>query len=405
MSGIVSYDLLEDVRVVELSMYAFAPSAAAVLADWGAEVVKIVPPQTADPMMGTPIAGLPRDDVGVAFMWEILNRGKRCVGLDVGVERGRDVLVALVEQADVFVTNLLPAARARMRIDPSDLHAVNSSLIYARATGHGADGPEREMGGFDHTDFWARTGIGHAASMVADEFVPQPGPAMGDLSAGAFLAGAIAAALYRRARNGAGAVVDVSLLSSGMWVASPAAVASQLYGVDAIPRMRHRDLPNPLVAAYTTRDGRQIYFAGIMTEGHFENFCNTIGRRDLLQDPRFATGADRAANAPACIAVLDQVFAARELAEWVAVLPGLTTPWTVVQSAAEAAQDPQVVANSMMTPTDGGCMLVRSPATFDEEIPHLSAAPGHGEHTEEVLLGLGHSWEEITALKACGAVL
>jgi crotonobetainyl-CoA:carnitine CoA-transferase CaiB-like acyl-CoA transferase len=404
----VSYDLLAGVRVVELSMYAFAPSAAAVLADWGADVVKVVPPKHADPMMGNPIAGLPDDDVGVAFMWEILNRGKRCIALDVSTDDGRQVLLDLVAQADAFVTNLLPGARARFRIDPDDLSAVNPSLVYGRATGHGPDGPERDAGGFDHTDFWARTGIGHAASMVADEFVPQPGPALGDLSAGAFLAGGLAAALYRRATTGRGALVDVSLLSSGVWVGAPAVVASQLYGVDTIPRMRHGDLPNPLVAAYTTRDGRQIYLAGIVTEGHFENFCETIGRKDLLDDPRFATGQARSANARRCIAVLDEIFATRDLADWIEALRGLTTPWTVVQTAAEAAVDPQVAANGLVAPVEGPVgrfSLVRSPAQFDGARPELRCAPDHGEHTEEILLELGRTWDDVAQLKARDAIL
>ena len=185
----MSYDVLDGVRVVELSMYAFAPSCAAVLADWGADVIKVVPPGTADPMMGTPVAGLPSRDVGVAFMWEIMNRGKRCIGLDASVGEGREVLLDLVRRADVFITNLLPGARQRFGVDTGDMFAVNERLVYGRASGHGDRGPERESGGFDHTDFWARTGIGHAASSVADEFVPQAGPALGDLTAGAFLAG------------------------------------------------------------------------------------------------------------------------------------------------------------------------------------------------------------------------
>jgi crotonobetainyl-CoA:carnitine CoA-transferase CaiB-like acyl-CoA transferase len=401
----VSYDLLEDVRVVELSMYAFAPSASAVLADWGADVIKVVPPRAADPMMGTPIAGLPRKDVGVAFMWEILNRGKRCMAIDVGTDDGRQVLVDLVERSDVFVTNLLPAARRRMQIDPEDLLAVNPALVYARATGHGPEGPERDAGGFDHTDFWARTGIAHAASMVSDEFVPQPGPAMGDLSAGAFLAGAIAAALYRRTRTGRGTVVDVSLLSSGLWVTSPAVVASQLYDVETIPRMRHTSLPNPLVAAYATRDGRKIYFAGIMTERHFENFCQVIDRKDLLSDMRFSSGQSRIANASECIEVLDAIFGERDLDEWIPLLAGLTTPWTVVQTAAEAARDVQTESNGFLAQVDGRYALVRSPATFDGGRPGLTRAPEHGEHTEELLLDLGRSWDDILTLKEAGAVL
>ncbi len=403
----MSYDLLDGMRVVELSLYAFAPSATAVLSDWGADVIKVVPPKVADPMKGTPIAGLPPKDVGVAFMWELLNRGKRCVGIDVSTSEGHDVLLDLVAGADVFVTNLLPGARKRFGIEPADLHALQPSLVYARATAHGAEGPERDVGGYDHTDFWARSGIGHAASQVAHEFVPQPVPAMGDLAAGAALAGAIAAALLRRERTGKGAVVDVSLLSTAMWVGAPAAMASLLYGVDTIPRMRHADLPNPLVAAYATRDGRLLYLAGIQTENHFENFCACVDRKDLLTDPRFVTSAERYAHRAELIAVLDELFASRDLADWVTRLQGLTTPWTVIQTAQEAATDPQVTANHLI-PTVQGAVdhpVVASPAQFDGIPPRLTPAPDHGEHTDEVLLELGRSWEEILELKESNAVL
>lgn len=404
----MSYDVLDGVRVVELAMYAFAPSSAAVLADWGADVVKVVPPDRADPMMGTPVAALPSTDVGVAFMWEILNRGKRCIGIDVSVPSGRDVLMELVQGADVFVTNLLPDARRRFRVDPDDLFAVNERLVYARATGHGDQGPERDRGGYDMTDFWARTGIGHAASLVSDEFVPLVGPALGDLTSGAFLAGGIAAALYRRERTGRGAVVDVSLLSSGVWVLSPGIVASQLYGIDTVPRFRHAQAPNPMVAVYTTRDRRLIYMSGIQTEGHFEDFCRAIDRPDLLDDPRFATGAARLANAAECVAELDGIFAERDLAQWKLALRELSTPWMVVQTAAEATVDPQVVDNHLLPAVDGTTVryhLVASPAQFDGEAPTLVRAPGHGEHTDEILLELGHEMDHVLKLKETGAVL
>ncbi len=404
----MSYDQLEGVKVVEVAMYAFAPAAAAVLADWGADVVKVVPPMLADPMKGTPIGGLPPRSDGLAFMWEIMNRGKRSVGIDLSTDEGHDVLLELVARADVFLTNYLPRNRQRFRIEPDDLRAVNPQLVYARATGHGHRGPERDTGGFDHTDFWARTGIAHAASMVGDEFIPQAGPALGDLASGAFLAGAVAAALLRRARTGEGAIVDVSLLSAGMWMFSPGVVASQLYDVDTIPRLPHAEQPNPLVAGYTTRDGRMIYFAGMQTEKHFAELCERIGAPELIDDPRFATGQERLQNSRACIEALDAVFAQHDLEHWLQALDGLDTPWTVVQSAREAAADPQVRANELVTMVEGiggEYPLVPSPAQFDEDVLSLTRAPDHGENTDEVLLELGHDWDEIIALKEKGAIL
>jgi crotonobetainyl-CoA:carnitine CoA-transferase CaiB-like acyl-CoA transferase len=404
----MSYDLLSGVRVVELSMYAFAPSASAVLADWGADVIKVVPPDIADPMKGNPIARLPDKDVGVSFMWEILNRGKRCVGIDVSSDDGRDVLLELVAGADVFITNLLPGARRRFRIDCDDLFVVNADLVYGRATGHGHSGPGREQGGFDITDFWARSGIGHAASQISDEFIPLLGPSFGDIASGTFLAGGLAAALFRRERTGRGAVVDVSLLASGMWMLSPGIVASQLYDIDNIPRFRHAESANAMVAVYATRDERLIFLAGIQTEGHFENFCKSIGRPELLDDPRFATARARHKHAAECITVLDGIFAERDLDEWRTLLSQLSTPWTVIQTAREAAADPQAIANHIVMDvegTNGTFPLVASPVQFDDIAPSVTAAPEHGEHTEEVLLELGHSWDDILRLKEGGAVL
>jgi crotonobetainyl-CoA:carnitine CoA-transferase CaiB-like acyl-CoA transferase len=403
----VSYDVLDGVRVVEVSMYAFAPAAGAVLADWGADVIKVVPAEIADPMLGNPIAGLPENETGIAFMWQLLNRGKRCIALDLKTAAGREVLQDLIATADVLVTNLLPGARERFGLEPDDLLARHEQLIYARASGHGPEGPERDEGGFDHTDFWARTGIAHAAGQVSDEFVPQPVPAMGDLSSGAFLAGSVAAALFRRERTGRGALVDVSLLSSGMWVAQPSVVAAHLFRVPTIPRMRHADSMNAFVGAYRTSDDRLINLAGIRTDKGFVEFCALVGRSELVDDPRFATAEDRYEHRRALIGIMDEVFGAKDLATWTAILAEFDTPWSVVQTAAEAAVDPQVTANHYLVPVTDmppEFGLVPSPAQFDGQSPSIAPAPEHGQHTEEVLLDLGRTWDDIAQLQSDAAI-
>lgn len=401
------YDLLSGVKVVELSMYAFAPSAGAALADWGADVIKVVHPTIADPMRGASIAGLPKKDVGVAFSWEQLNRGKRCVTVDVSTEPGHEIMRRLLKGADVFIINLLPAARARFKLDVEDVQAICPNIVYARASAHGDKGPERERGGFDHTDFWARTGFAHAAGMAVGDFVPQPGPAMGDAISGAFLAGGIAAALYKRQQSGKGAVVDVSLLSSGLWAFGKSIVASQLYDVPTVPRFPHLEQPNPLVAAYTTRDGRQIYLAGVQTDKYFEEFATLIGCPALAADERFRTGSARLKNARACIEALDEAFAQHDLATWKDRLASCPTPWSIVQTAAEAAHDPQVEANGWLVEINKESLrysLVASPVQFDGVPTNLECAPEHGEHTEMVLMDLGYSWDDISELKRLGAI-
>src|SRR5688572_8070438 len=190
--------VLEGVRVLEVAIYAFGPAAGAVLADWGADVVKVEHPESGDPLRGLVAYGVKPGEGGVTYLWEILNRGKRSVGIDIGTAEGRDVLLHLVDEADVFVTNFLAPARRRLGIDVDDLLARNPRLVYARATGHGPLGPDADKGGYDGVSFWARSGVSVAAMPPEAAYpIPLPGPAYGDIQSGAHLAGGVAAALYR----------------------------------------------------------------------------------------------------------------------------------------------------------------------------------------------------------------
>jgi crotonobetainyl-CoA:carnitine CoA-transferase CaiB-like acyl-CoA transferase len=406
-------DILEGVRVVEVASWTFVPACGAVLADWGAEVVKVEHPVTGDPQRGLMMSGMVGDGArsSVNFTMETPNRGKRSIGLDISTDAGREVLLQLVARSDVFLTSFLPASRQRLRIDVDDLRAVNPRLIYARGHGQGVRGPEAGNGGYDTTSYWARSGL-------ANFFTPEDGspssyppfhsPAIGDLTSGQTLAGGIAGALFRRERTGEAPVVDVSLLSVGLWSMAPGIVASRLLDIDDLPQSPHAGMMNPLTNFYRTRDGR--YLTLIMLEGdrYWAPVCTAIGRPDLVDDPRFATFAARADNRAECIALLDEIFLTRTLDEWAAVLDGVAV-WGPVRTAREVHDDPQVAANGYLPEVDAGdgtmFRLVASPVQYDETPVTPIRSPEHGQHTEEILLDLGYDWPQILAMKDAGTIV
>jgi crotonobetainyl-CoA:carnitine CoA-transferase CaiB-like acyl-CoA transferase len=403
------YDMLRGIKVVELSMWAFVPSAGAVLADWGADVIKIVPVDVQDPMGGATVIGdLPEPKRDIRFMWELMNRGKRSIGLDVKGEAGRSVLVRLIESADVFTINLLPAAQRRSRLTYDDVKAIKPDIIYARGTGQGTRGPASEHGGYDATSFWAGSGLGHIASQMADDFISLISPAFGDTISGFALAAGVTAALLRRERTGEGGLVDVSLLAVGMYAGGPAIAASELYDIETIPRRRHHESPNPLLTAYTTKDNRHVMLGSMATEVDWNLICDVLRAPHLKDDPRFVDRKSRMLNRADCITELDQVFAQRNVDEWCELLVDYPAPWTVVKSAREMHSDPQVLANSYVTHVEtvgGDLAMVPSPVEFDGQPAELRAAPGQGEQTDEILAELGYSMEEIIDLKIANAVL
>jgi|MudIll2142460700_1097286.scaffolds.fasta_scaffold21372_3 crotonobetainyl-CoA:carnitine CoA-transferase CaiB-like acyl-CoA transferase len=401
---------LSGIKVLEVAQWWFVPAAAAVLADWGAEVVKIEHPVTGDPQRGLAAMGWKSKEGNVDFMMQQSNRGKRSVGIDLATPGGRELLYRLAKDSDVFVTSFLPDARRRLQIDVEHIRAINPKIIYVRGSGQGPHGPDNEKGGYDATAFWSRGGVGAVLTPAgADQPVMQR-PAFGDSVGALTLAGGIAAALLRRERTGVTSVVDVSLLSTAMWVLGPDIVACPLVDPSRwMPPYTRAAHFNPVTNAYRTKDGRWLMLVMLQASRHWPDFCRHIDRPDLIDDPRFATDAARFEHREACIAVLDQVFVSRTLDEWRAKLATMEGPWAPMQTPAEIHGDPQAIINGYLPEVDGGdkgkFRLVANPVQFDERVPELSPSPEMGQHTEEVLLALGLSWEEIAALKESGAIV
>jgi crotonobetainyl-CoA:carnitine CoA-transferase CaiB-like acyl-CoA transferase len=401
---------LEGIRVVEVASWMFVPSGGSVLVDWGADVVK-VEPMTGDPQRGLITSGLlPGGAGGVNFMVEQPHRGKRSIGLDIATEDGHEVLMKMVESADVFLTNYLPQVRRKLRIDTDDIRARNPNIVIARGSGTGPKGPDAEKGGYDGASFWARGGLGMTLPSREDGWpYMQPSAAFGDVMGGLATAGAIAAALLKRERTGETSVVDVSLLATAMWQLSPMVIASKLFGFSRIPQGDRTQNPNPGVGLYRTKDDRYIALILLQSDKFWEDFVTRLGLPDMATDERFVDSTARSQNGPAAIARLDERFGQLTLAELTEAFDGFEGVWSPFQTLDELYDDPQVIANGYlpsMTAANGEeVQLVANPAQFDEEPVTEERAPEFGEHTELILMDLGYDWDQIAAMKDAGAVL
>jgi crotonobetainyl-CoA:carnitine CoA-transferase CaiB-like acyl-CoA transferase len=401
---------LEGIRVVEVASWMFVPSGGSVLVDWGADVIK-VEPMTGDPQRGLITSGLlPGGAGGVNFMVEQPHHGKRSIGLDITDPDGREVLLQLVESADVFLTNYLPQVRRKLGIDTEDLRARNPGIIIARGSGTGPKGKDAERGGYDGAAFWARGGMGMTLPGLRDGWpAGQPAPAFGDVMGGLATAGAIAAALVKRERTGEPSIVDVSLLATAMWQLSPLVVASKLFGFSKIPQGDRSKNPNPGVNTYRTKDDRFVALILLQSDKHWADFVTRLGLADMATDERFADSAARAQRPAECIARLDEAFGGMTLAEVTEAFEGFEGVWAPYQTLDELYEDEAVVANGYLPTMTAGngqeVQLVASPAQFDEQAFPTERAPEHGEHTEMILMDLGYDWDRITALKEAGSVL
>ena len=407
-------DVLAGIRVVEVAAWTFVPISGAVLAEWGADVIKVESPSGGDPQRGLVSSGLVPGDGGVNFMFELPNRGKRSVGLDLTTDGGREVLYQLVETADVFVTNNLPDVRAKLGIELEQIRAHNPNIIYVRGSGQGARGPEAGRGGFDGASYWARGGLASIFTAggtrdAGTEWPVNQRPAFGDVLGGLTIAGGIAAALVRRERTGTPSVVDVSLLAMGLWSIGPDVTSSKLYEHVDIPAYDRDSAPNPLVGTYPTKDGRHISLILLQSDRFWPDLAEHLDRPDLIDDPRFKDGLARYENRSECIQILRDIFRERTYAEWCQRLQTLKGVWAPVQTPLETHDDPQVQANGYLETITAASgtefALPANPVQFDETPAQVRCAPDHGEHTDEVLLELGMSYDEIVQHKVSGAVL
>jgi len=404
------FDVMKGIRVVEIGSFVFVPLATAVLADWGAEVIKIEHPRTGDPYRGLTTAGTTTHFEGVNLSFQYANRGKRSLGLDLTKPEGRALLDEVLAKADVFVTNLRPSVREKLGLGVEAVRKVNPDIVYVRGSGYGQKGEQTETAALDGTAYWARAGVATALTPPDMDRPIGQRPAFGDVMAAMTLAGGIAAALFGRANNGKPPVVDVALMNVGMWQLQRDILGAPYEKVDTTQRIVGRTERNPLTNNYLTSDGRFISLAIVNPDSYWAELCGVLGRPDLIGDERFANAKVRQQNVEACVAEFDAIFAAHDLAYWTRELTRFSGAWAPYQRPSDLHSDPVALDNGFFTELDidGETKIkaVSSPINFDEfDGPRtMPGAPEVGQHGEEILLELGHDWEEIVALKDKGVI-
>lgn len=396
-------NIFSGLKVVDLSSFVAAPGAAVILSDFGADVIKVEPPQGDMWRQGhrTPVQPQSED----AYQWHLANRNKRSIVLDLKSPGAQQVVFELANWADVFIVNTPHHARKKLKLEYEDVAGWNPRLIYADLTGFGENGPDADLPGFDVTAYWARSGL---LSMTRDAGVPPTWPVggSGDNATAVGLYSAIVTALYRRERTGKGSHVTTSLLAQGVWSAS-VSIQAALAGAK-FPPMHDRMHPaNAAMNVYRSSDG--TWFVLIVTPDKFVTVVKAIGRADLLTDPRFSSPAQIMANMTPLAAIFDELFGAQPMAHWHSVFAGLSVTFGEVRGPQEVINDPQLKENEIIVPLEGAGAKLTSTISSPIQVHGIAKEPARraadlGEHTEEILGEFGFDAKDIESLRESGAV-
>jgi crotonobetainyl-CoA:carnitine CoA-transferase CaiB-like acyl-CoA transferase len=398
--------LFSGIRVVEMGVWVAGPAAGGVLADWGADVVKLEPP-AGDPMrrLFQNLAGI---DLASCPPFNQDNRGKRSIVLDLRQPEAMRAARRLILEADVFLTNYRRDALERLGLDHASLAAEAPRLIYAHVTGYGQEGPDRDRAGYDIGSFWARSGIAHLLSAPGEEPVGARGGFGDHITASHLLAG-VAAALFHRERTGRGQLVDACLLRSGIYTIGWD-ISLQLELGACRQNGKREESFAPTVSSYRCGDGRWVWLLGVEADRHWPRMLAALGLDELSSDPRFMSAAARRQNARALMALLDARFAERGFEEWTARFDAEDLWWSPVQTPADVVRDPQALAAQAFTDVpapngEGTVRSVASPVRFGEvDVTPRGGVPGLGQHTDEILREAGLDESEIAKLRASGAL-
>ncbi|MBI2887864.1 MAG: CoA transferase [Chloroflexi bacterium] len=398
---------LEGIRVLEVANWLAVPATGALLADMGAQVVKVEPP-SGDPWRNFQLSSIGMDTTFPGNpMFQVDNRGKRSIAVNLERPEGQAAVRRLTEGSDVFLTNLVPARRERFGLTYAHLSPRNPRLVYLGFSGYGNAGPDRDRLGFDFAAFWARSGI---MSLVGE---PDLTPAlqrtgMGDHSTAPLLLAGVLAGLYERARSGRGQEVSGSLLNMGLWVLGSDLQAALVSGQEPTRNPRSQ-APNPIWNIYQAGDGKWLMLVMPTPEPYWPRVCQAIGRPELAEDLRYSSTEGRKAHCRELVALLDSAFATATRAEWGQRLDAHGLIWAPVQGLSDVMADPQVAANGYLTtvehPDYGPFQTVDTPLKFsDSQVHARGPAPETGQHTEEVLLEAGYTWDELIRLREAGAI-